>query len=67
MDTYFFNVGGDRTGHAHLLGYDILDECIGRLHTHFQILATLSKKVLIFVPKWPKKTIYWDVAETPKF
>ncbi len=58
MDTFFKNVGGDRTGHAHLLGYDILDECIGRLHANFQISPTLSKKVLIFVPKWPKKTFY---------
>ncbi len=67
MDTIFFYVGGDRTGHAHLLGYDLLDVCIGRLHTNFQISATLSKKVLIFVPKCPKKTFYWDIAETPKF
>ena len=37
------NVGGDRAGHVHLLGYDFLDWFIGRLHTNFQISATLSK------------------------
>ena len=58
MDTIFFNVGGDRTDNAHLLRHDLLDELKGRLHTNFQISATLSKKVLIFVPKCPKKPIY---------
>ena len=47
MDTNLFYVGGDRTGHAHLLGYDLLDECIGRLYTNFQISATLSKKFFL--------------------
>ena len=49
---------GDRAGHAHLLGYDFLDGCIGRLHTNFQISATLSKKVLIFVQKCHFSTFY---------
>ena len=31
-----------------LYGCDLLDNCIGRLHTNFQVSATLSKKVLIF-------------------
>ena len=31
-----------------LHGCDLLDNRIGRLHTNFQITATLSKKVLIF-------------------
>ena len=34
-----------------LHGCDLLDNRIGRLHTNFQISATLSKKVLIFPPK----------------
>ena len=44
------NVGGETVGYAPLLGYDFLDNRIGRLHTYFQISATLSKKVLIFLP-----------------
>ncbi len=39
---------GDRVGHVPLLGYVLLDNCIGRLYTKFQVSATLSKKVLIF-------------------
>ena len=31
-----------------LYGCDILDNRIGRLHTNFQVSATLSKKVLFF-------------------
>ena len=31
-----------------LHGRDLLDNYIGRLHTNFQMSATLSKKVLIF-------------------
>ena len=38
-------------GHAPSLGYDNIDGGIGRLHTNFEISGTLSKKVLIFVPK----------------
>ena len=49
--TTFLNVGGGRVYHAPSLGYDNLDGCIGRLHTNFQISATLSKKVLIFSQK----------------
>ena len=37
-------------GHAPLLGYALFDNCIGRLHANFQVSATLSKKVLIFLP-----------------
>ena len=51
LPTTFLNVGGDRVGHAPSLGYDHLDGGIGRLHTNFQISATLSKKVLIFSQK----------------
>ena len=40
-------------GHAPSLGYDLLDGGIGRLHTNFQISASLSKKVLIFLPNVP--------------
>ena len=40
---------GDRVGHVPLLEYVLLDNCIGRLYTKFQISATLSKKVLIFL------------------
>ena len=47
--TMFLNIGGGRLGHAPLLGYDHLYGNIGRLHTNFQISATLSKKVLIFL------------------
>ena len=35
-----------------LHGSDLLDNRIGRLHTNFQISATLSKKVLIFSPNF---------------
>ena len=41
---------GDCVGHGPLLGYGLLDNCIGRLHANFQVSATLSKKVLIFLP-----------------
>ena len=45
-------VRGGRVSHGPFsLGYDLLDRGIVRLHTNFEILATLSKKVLIFVPK----------------
>ena len=40
----------DWVGHGPLLGYALLDNCIGRLHANFQVSATLSKKVLIFLP-----------------
>ena len=47
-------------GHAPSLGYDNIDGSIGRLHTNFQISATLSKKVLIFVPKMHFKTFLFS-------
>ena len=55
---YFFECRENRVGHnrshgTEVHGYDILDEPIGRLHTNFQVSATLSKKVLIFVLKEP--------------
>ena len=48
---FLLNVGGDRAGHAHLLGVNFLDGCIDTLHTNFQLSGTLSKKVLILSPK----------------
>ena len=48
LSTTFLNIGGGRVGHAPVLGYDHLYGNIGRLHTIFQISATLSKNVLIF-------------------
>ena len=47
----FLIVERSRVGHAPLLGYDLLDGGIGRLHTKFQTSAALSKKVMIFFPK----------------
>ena len=49
MNTNFFNVGGDRMGHDPSLGYDLLYDPKKRLHVNFQVSATLSKKVLIFL------------------
>ena len=43
---------------AYLLGYVLLDNCIGRLYTNFQFSATLSKKVLIFLPNFKKCVFY---------
>ena len=37
----------ESVGHAPLLEYALLDNCIGRLYTKIQVSATLSKKVLI--------------------
>ena len=54
----FLNVGGGRVGHAPSLGYDLLDGGIGRLHTNFQISATLSKKVLIFLANLEISSLY---------
>ena len=45
------SVGRDRVRHATLLGCDLLDNHIGRVHTNFQVSDTLSKKVLISIKK----------------
>ena len=39
------------TGHAPLIGYDLLDGHIKSLHANFQVSASLGKKVLIFFSK----------------
>ena len=58
LSTTFLNVGGGRVGHAPSLGYDLLDGGISRLHTNFQISATLSKKVLIFLANLEILSLY---------
>ena len=67
--TTFLNVGGGRAraAHAPSLGYDHLDGGIGRLHTNSQILATLSKKVLIFFPKPRLKIVREKATERALF
>ena len=51
MNLFDHPVYGDWAGHAPLLGYDLLDGPKKRLHTNFQVSASLSKKVLIFFQK----------------
>ena len=48
-----------------LYGCDLLDNRISRLHTNFQVSATLSKKVGVEVDKiWGKRTFLLRIAET---
>ena len=42
-------VYGDWVGHVPSLVYDFLDGPVKRLHANFQVSASLSKKVLIFL------------------
>ena len=58
--SYLFDhlVSGDCAGHAPSLGYDLLDGPKKRLHTNFQVSASLSKKILIFFPKAKKGNFF---------
>ena len=55
---YVFKCRRRQGGPRPSLGYDLLDGGIGRLHTNFQISATLSKKVFIFLANLEISSLY---------